>query len=97
MMNTFTPQQNLSLIHIFPDLFAREGEEGFRVREHQLLCQLSRQSGQIIACGGGIVTRQENWDPMLQNSTVIYLRRDLALLPTSGRPVSCLLYTSRCV
>ena len=71
-----------------PDLFAREGEEGFRVREHRVLCQLSRQSGQIIACGGGIVTRQENWDPMRQNSTVIYLRRDLALLPTSGRPVS---------
>lgn len=71
-----------------PDLFAREGEEGFRVREHRVLCQLSRQSGRIIACGGGIVTRQENWDPMRQNSTVIYLRRDLALLPTSGRPVS---------
>ena len=25
---------------------------------------------------------------MRQNSTVIYLRRDLKLLPTSGRPVS---------
>ena len=42
----------------------------------------------VIACGGGIVTRRENWDPMRQNSTVIYLRRDLELLPTSGRPVS---------
>ena len=52
------------------------------------LCQLSKQSGQVIACGGGIVTRRENWDPMRQNSTVIYLRRDLELLPTSGRPVS---------
>ena len=42
----------------------------------------------MIACGGGIVTRKENWDPMRQNSTVIYLRRDLSLLPTSGRPMS---------
>ena len=71
-----------------PDLFKKEGEEGFRIREHRALCQLSKQSGQVIACGGGIVTRRENWDPMRQNSTVIYLRRDLELLPTSGRPVS---------
>ena len=71
-----------------PDLFAQEGEEGFRVREHRALCQLSKQSGQVIACGGGIVTRRENRDPIRQNSTVIYLRRDLELLPTSGRPVS---------
>ena len=49
---------------------------------------LAREGGLVIACGGGIVTRRENWDPMRQNSTVIYLRRDLELLPTSGRPVS---------
>ena len=71
-----------------PDLFKQEGEEGFRSREHQALCQLSKLSGQVISCGGGIVTRRENWDPMRQNSTVIYLRRELKLLPTSGRPVS---------
>ena len=71
-----------------PDLFKKEGEEGFRIREHRALCQLSKQSGQVIACGGGIVTRRENRDPIRQNSTVIYLRRDLELLPTSGRPVS---------
>lgn len=35
-----------------------------------------------------MVTREENWDPMRQNSVVIYLVRDLALLPTDGRPVS---------
>ena len=71
-----------------PEIFAREGEEGFRIREHQALCAVSKESGRVIACGGGIVTRKENWDPMRQNSTVIYLRRDLSLLPTSGRPMS---------
>lgn len=71
-----------------PEIFAREGEEGFRNKEHQALCQIAKQSGQVIACGGGIVTRRENWDPIRQNSTVIYLRRDLELLPTDGRPVS---------
>ncbi len=34
-----------------PDLFAREGEEGFRIREHQALCQVSKESGKVIACG----------------------------------------------
>ena len=71
-----------------PEIFAREGEEGFRIREHLALCAASKESGRVIACGGGIVTRKENWDPMRQNSTVIYLRRDLSLLPTSGRPMS---------
>ena len=71
-----------------PEIFAQEGEEGFRIREHRALCTVSKESGRVIACGGGIVTRKENWDPMRQNSTVIYLRRDLSLLPTSGRPMS---------
>ena len=71
-----------------PEIFAQEGEEGFRIREHLALCAVSKESGRVIASGGGIVTRKENWDPMRQNSTVIYLRRDLSLLPTSGRPMS---------
>ena len=71
-----------------PEIFALEGEEGFRTREHRALCEFAKKSGRVIACGGGIVTRKENWDPMRQNSTVIYLRRDLSLLPTSGRPMS---------
>ena len=36
----------------------------------------------------GIVTRRENWAPMRENSTVIFLRRPLDQLPLDGRPVS---------
>ena len=43
---------------------AREGEEAFRALEHQALCQAGRASGTVIATGGGIVTRRENWAPM---------------------------------
>ena len=35
-----------------------------------------------------MVTRRENWDPMRQNSVVVFLRRPLGELPTDGRPVS---------
>ena len=71
-----------------PQIFAREGEEGFRVREHRALSEIAKQSGLIISAGGGIVTRPENRDPMEENSVVVWLRRDLNKLPIDGRPVS---------
>lgn len=71
-----------------PEIFALEGEEGFRRREHQVLCDVARGSGLVIAGGGGLVTRAENRDPMRQNSRVIWLRRALDRLPTAGRPLS---------
>ena len=71
-----------------PELFAREGEEAFRRLEHEILCRVGRESGLVIATGGGAVTRPENLDPMRQNSTVIFLRRPLDKLPVEGRPIS---------
>lgn len=71
-----------------PDIFSREGEEGFRLREHRALCRVGAESGLVIAGGGGLVTRPENRDPMRQNSVVIWLQRDLDRLPTDGRPLS---------
>ena len=71
-----------------PELFAREGEEAFRRLEHQVLTQVGKQSGLVVATGGGVVTRPENRDPMRQNSTVVFLRRGLERLPVEGRPVS---------
>ena len=71
-----------------PEIFAKDGEEGFRRMEHQALCQVSQESGLVIATGGGVVTRQENFDPMRQNSLIVWLLRDLSLLPRDGRPLS---------
>ena len=71
-----------------PELFAREDEEAFRRLEHEILCRVGRESGLVIATGGGAVTRPENLDPMRQNSTVIFLRRPLDQLPVEGRPIS---------
>ena len=71
-----------------PEIFAGQGEEAFRRLEHQVLLDAARKSGTVIACGGGIVTRPENFDPMRRNSAVVFLRRDLKLLPSVGRPLS---------
>ena len=71
-----------------PEYFASHGEEAFRAREHEALRETACRSGLVIATGGGIVTRRENWDPLRENSVVVFLRRDISKLPTKGRPIS---------
>ncbi len=64
------------------------GEDRFREMEHEVLLGLGKQSETVIACGGGAVTRDENYRPLHQNGVIVYLRRDLSLLATNGRPLS---------
>lgn len=71
-----------------PALFREDGQEVFRCWEHTALEQLGRESGLVIATGGGCVTRQENYSPLHQNGTIIWLQRELCKLPTEGRPLS---------
>jgi len=71
-----------------PDIFAREGEAGFRHYETETLRRLTKESGCVISAGGGAVTVNENHDLMRQNSIVLWLQRDIALLPSEGRPLS---------
>jgi len=55
-------------------IFDIEGEEGFRDRETQVLEELSRYEGCIIATGGGSLTRQQNCEIIKNSGCVIYLR-----------------------
>ncbi|MBR4869843.1 MAG: shikimate kinase, partial [Oscillospiraceae bacterium] len=71
-----------------PEIFAESGEEVFRQLESEVLRDLGKESGLIIATGGGVVTREGNYAPLHQNGTIFHLRRDLNLLPTEGRPLS---------
>ncbi len=71
-----------------PEIFASEGEGVFRALETKTLAELGKQSGLIIATGGGCVTREENFSLLHQNGTVFCLHRDLNKLPTDGRPLS---------
>ncbi len=71
-----------------PDIFATDGEACFRVMETQILAELGKQSGLVIATGGGCVTKEENEPLLRQNGTIFCLERDLNKLPTGGRPVS---------
>ncbi len=71
-----------------PEIFAADGEEAFRTLETEALRELGKQSGIIIATGGGCVTRPENYPLLHQNSTIFWLQRNLSALPTDGRPLS---------
>lgn len=69
-------------------IIRRQGEDAFRGAETQALRTLCSRSGVVISCGGGVVTRRENFDLLRQNSRVVWLRRPLEALSTEGRPLS---------
>ena len=71
-----------------PEIFAQDGEEEFRRLETEVLTQLGKRSGLIIATGGGCVTRERNFPLLHQNSRIIWLKRCPYRLPTEGRPLS---------
>lgn len=71
-----------------PQIFAQEGEAAFRTLETQALAHLGKGSAQVLATGGGCVTRQENYPLLHQNSVIFWLRRDVSALPKEGRPIS---------
>lgn len=71
-----------------PEIFAEEGEPGFRDWETMALSELGKQSGLVIATGGGCVTKTRNYDLLHQNGSIIWLKRALDILPVDGRPLS---------
>lgn len=70
------------------EVIESEGEDAFRELEHAVALELGKQSGAVIACGGGIVTRNYNYAPLHQNGTIVLLRRALGELSRRGRPLS---------
>ena len=72
-------------------IITQKGEDAFRTMETQLAKKILPQSGLVIATGGGIVTRPENWFYLRSNSRVIYIERPLEFLlkqKTDNRPLS---------
>lgn len=71
-----------------PAIFSEDGEEAFRDWETEVLELYGKESGLIIATGGGCVTRARNYSPLHQNATIIWLQRDIETLAIDGRPLS---------
>ncbi len=58
------------------DIFAQEGEAGFRDKEAAMLRELCDRERQVLAAGGGVVLRPENQAALRQNHFVIWLTAD---------------------
>lgn len=71
-----------------PEIFAAEGEAGFRAREAAQIERYGRESGRIIVTGGGAVKSLQNRENLALNGFVVHITRDLDLLPLDGRPLS---------
>ena len=58
-----------------PDIFERDGEAGFRAIERQVLNTISQRHSLVVATGGGVVTKPENWG-QLHSGIVVWLDVD---------------------
>ena len=61
------------------EIFASDGEASFRALETAVLNQIAGWHSLVVATGGGVVTRQENWGHMRQG-VVIWLDAPTELL-----------------
>lgn len=71
-----------------PDIFAKEGEAGFRRREKEQVARFGAEGGRVIVTGGGAVKDESNRAHLRMNGFVVQLTRDLNALPMTGRPLS---------
>ncbi len=56
-----------------PWIFDLEGEDGFRRRERQVIADLCREDGIVLATGGGAILDPENRDRLRRHGIVVYL------------------------
>lgn len=71
------------------DYFSQYGEENFRDVETQVIKDIAKRSGAVIATGGGAVLRHENIDALKMNGIIYFLDRPLSdIIPTSDRPTA---------
>lgn len=71
-----------------PSIFAKEGEDTFRIYESEVIAEVSKKHRLVIATGGGAVLKERNRLNLRQNGVVVYLRRELSALTDTGRPLS---------
>ena len=72
-----------------PDIFSKFGEEYFRKLESEVIAEVSKKTGLVVATGGGAVLKKENVKNLSQNGKIFFLDRPLEqIVPTADRPLS---------
>lgn len=65
-----------------------QGEDKFRANETAIAKDVLPHSCQVVSCGGGIVTRDENYFWLRTNSRIVYVKRPLDVLASEDRPLT---------
>lgn len=68
-----------------PTIFEIEGEAGFRKRESMVIEELSRETGLVMATGGGVVLNPDNREALKLGGFVVYLCAPAELLYSRTR------------
>lgn len=68
-----------------PEIFELFGEEFFRQKEAEVIKETARGDGAVIACGAGAILREDNIKELRRKSIVVFLRREIERLATSGK------------
>ncbi len=71
-----------------PSYIEKYGIDKFREIEMAVIQEIGKESGLVIATGGGCVTREINYKSLHQNGTIVWINRPVNELPTEGRPLS---------
>jgi shikimate kinase len=58
-------------------IFEKEGEDGFRLREREVIDDLSRLEPIVLATGGGAILAPENRSALSERGRVVYLRASI--------------------
>jgi len=58
-------------------IFSREGEHGFRMREHEIIEEVTREHPIVLATGGGAILLEANRKVLRERGFVVYLRTSL--------------------
>ncbi|MBC8560898.1 shikimate kinase [Fumia xinanensis] len=61
-----------------PQIFSEDGEPAFRDLEQKCVEEVSAQSRQVIATGGGVILREANMKALSQNGLIIFLDRPVS-------------------
>ncbi len=70
------------------DYITSHGVDEFREKESLVVKKFAKESGIIIATGGGAVLREDNRTALKQNGKIVFLNQQLEKLATEGRPLS---------
>ena len=71
--------ENVAKVESVSQLFAEKGEAAFRQLESEVLAQVCAYTNLVIATGGGIVLKRENWS-YLHHGLVVWLDVPIELL-----------------